>query len=167
MVQSMGCKGLAMTWGLNSKFSLSGAQSGRCSAHHLRYRIALNSLNSPQTQILISFPFYKTFHQNLCLGLWKPDLKTSMWYCFRLDSEKLLEFKDLNEECHLPYQQTKDVVATKASVPAALTWLVRWGDSGWRKAGYWLWIVKVHITGMISMSPGSCIFPNTKKCWIH
>ena len=104
MVQSMGCKELAMTWGLNSKFSLSGAQSGRCSAHHFGYRIVLNSLNSPQTQILISFPFYKMFHQNLCLGLWEPDLKTSMRYCFHPDSEKLLEFKDLNEECHLPHQ---------------------------------------------------------------
>ena len=31
-------------------------------------------------------------------------------------------------------------------------------SSGWRKTGYWSWIVKVHVKGIISISPNSCIF---------
>ena len=40
-----------------------------------------------------------------------------------------------------------------------------WGDSGWER--YWPQIAEVHIKGMISVSPDSCIFSNTEKCSIH
>lgn len=36
---------------------------------------------------------------------------------------------------------------------------VPWEDSGWRKAGYWPYIVKAHIKGIISVRADSCIFP--------
>ena len=32
------------------------------------------------------------------------------------------------------------------------------GDSGWRKAGYCAYVIKVHLEGMILLSPDSCIY---------
>ena len=37
------------------------------------------------------------------------------------------------------------------------------GNSRWRKIRHWLYIVKMYIKGIISMSPDSCIFPYKKK----
>ena len=38
-----------------------------------------------------------------------------------------------------------------------------WGDSGCRKAGSWYQVAKMHIKGMISVSPDSCVFPDREK----
>ena len=38
-----------------------------------------------------------------------------------------------------------------------------WGDSGWRKTGYWPWTAVVNIKGVISMSSDSWIFLYKEK----
>ena len=46
------------------------------------------------------------------------------------------------------------------------------GNSGWRKKGnflcfrYWPWIVKMQVSGVISVSPGSCTLSYTEKSYI-
>ena len=47
--------------------------------------------------------------------------------------------------------------------PLQLPDRAHWGDSGWRKAGSWYQVAEMHIKGMISVSPDSCIFPDTEK----
>ena len=37
------------------------------------------------------------------------------------------------------------------------------GNSRWKQIRHWLYIVKMYIKGIISMSPDSCIFPYKKK----
>ena len=37
------------------------------------------------------------------------------------------------------------------------------GNSGLRKARFWPWLVKMHIKGIHSVSPDSCIFPYREK----
>ena len=37
------------------------------------------------------------------------------------------------------------------------------GDSGGERTGYWPHIAEVHMEGMISMSPDSCLFPYIGK----
>ena len=62
------------------------------------------------------------------------------------------------ETKRLPAAKTLASVATPNSVPR--------GDPGWERRGYWPWVAKVHIRGMISMSPVSSIFPYTDKCLV-
>ena len=62
--------------------------------------------------------------------------------------------ENMNRECQLPYQYTKDVAAIESSVTVGVPDCAPLGDSGWN----WPWIVKVHIKGVISMSPDSWIF---------
>ena len=62
------------------------------------------------------------------------------------------------ETKRLPAAKTLATVATPNSVPR--------GDPGWERTGYWPWVAKVHIQGMISMSLVSSIFPYTDKCLV-
>ena len=59
----------------------------------------------------------------------------------------------------------------KERIPASSLWQTAasshgelWGNSGSENTGHWLQISKVHIKGMISMSPDSCTFKCTEKC---
>ena len=62
------------------------------------------------------------------------------------------------ETNRLPAAKTSATVATPNSVPQ--------GDPGWERTGFWPWVAKGHIQGMISMSPVSSIFPYTDKCLV-
>ena len=52
--------------------------------------------------------------------------------------------------------------ASEAAWPPASC--VSRGASGWEESEYTPWTAKVHIKEMISMNPGSCIFPYIEKC---
>ena len=85
-------------------------------------------------------------------------------------SQTLVEFwtkrRNWEIEYCLPYQKTKDV-----TVISDCSHYQRWageprGNSGCENTGYWPQITEVHIKGMISVNPNSCIFPYIGKSWI-
>ena len=53
--------------------------------------------------------------------------------------------------------------ATKPSATAYTPDGGPWEDSRWKSTWYWPWIAKVHIKGINSASPDSCIYPYIKK----
>ena len=76
----------------------------------------------------------------------------------------------MNKKCQLPYigswelrMETNGLPAVKPLVTIATPSSVPWGDSGWEKTWYQPWIARVHIKGMITVSPDSCIFPYIEK----
>ena len=58
------------------------------------------------------------------------------------------------------------ISASSSHQTAATPYSEPWGNSGCENTGYWLQIAEVLIIGMISLSPDSCIFSCTEKCWI-
>ena len=68
------------------------------------------------------------------------------------------DLENMNKVSQMPYQYTKDVVAIESSATVGVPECAPLGDSGWKVTGYWPWIVKVHIKGVVSMSPDSSIF---------
>ena len=62
------------------------------------------------------------------------------------------------ETNRLPSAKTSATLATPSSVPR--------GEPGWDRTGYWPSVAKVHIQGMISMSPVSSIFSYTDECLV-
>ena len=80
----------------------------------------------------------------------------------------------MNEKCccHIRKQGCYGCQATTAAPETAKTLShcshansAPWGDSGWKRTGYWPQIAKTHIKGMMSMTPDSYIFPFTRDCY--
>ena len=85
-------------------------------------------------------------------------------YCINLTEEVVGEYllfcQGRNFGLKMPPDQyTRDVAAIKPSATTATPDAAPWGNSG-----YWAQVAEVHIKGMISVSPDSCIFPYIEKC---
>ena len=57
----------------------------------------------------------------------------------------------------------KEHLPSSSHQTAATPYSESQGSSGCENTGYWPQIAKMHIEGMISVGPDSCIFPHTEK----
>ena len=127
-------------------------QGGRVLSHLLWIFVPLTSFSSSSSVIITVI--HQTSVVMCCSNNWKI---VSVFHLGEANASCV------EQECRQLCWQTKEVVAIE---PAAAAASARWRmpeGSGRREAGLRPDLAKVHLKGMISVSPDSCILPSAEK----
>ena len=146
----------------------------------------LIGVNFLRVVLIISILSYLLHHdpiEKTALGSYLCNRKRNMIYIIRLSEEEYRSKKKgpvvselfihlfmylwmKNVTCHISKQRRLQPSSHQLLHYPLNTNFLRCTLRGLRmeKIGYWPYIIKVHVKGMVSVSPVSCIFPYIEKC---